>query len=126
VCETLDGYYFGSGNNAEAAKCDADNDGWVREEALAVRSDPALRANSRCNIQLVDRVRLFDEYGLSVDVLSCSTGLVKASLALADAGVPNGGSWIGQARRGGRCSSRRPTAWPRCGAIRFFRRGPAG
>jgi len=94
VCETLDGYYFGSGNNAEAAKCDADNDGWVREEALAVRSDPALRANSRCNIQLVDRVRLFDEYGLSVDVLSCSTGLVKASLALADAGVPNGGVGI--------------------------------
>lgn len=93
VCETLDGYFFTSGNNGTAVKCDADNDGWVHQTALAVRADArALRPNSRCNIRTIDRARLYDEYGESIDVLSCATGLVKASALLADGGLPNGGS----------------------------------
>ena len=94
VCETLDNYFLISGGNANATACDLDGDGWVREEAgdNNVTTDPALSANARCTIKSVDRVRLYDEYGLSVDVLSClPEGLVKASEALPDGGARNGG-----------------------------------
>ncbi len=101
VCETLDDHFLISGGNSNATVCDLDGDGWMREEAgdPGVTSDPALSANSRCNIKSVDRVRLYDEYGISVDVLSCVEGLVKTSPALRDGGVPNGG--IGRLADGG-------------------------
>ncbi len=100
VCETLDNYYFSLGNNGEATLCDADNDGWVREEADVVRADVrALRPNARCSFRAADRVRLVDESGMSIDVLSCTTGLVKTSMALPDGGLPNGG--IGMLADGG-------------------------
>jgi hypothetical protein len=93
LCETLDNYFIIAGGLVTATLCDADNDGWVREEAgdTSVQLDPALNGNRRCNITTVDRVRLFDEYGLSVDVLSCTEGLLKASTGLPDGGTPNGG-----------------------------------
>ncbi len=77
VCETLDGYYFPVGMTSLASKCDADNDGWVREEAddQTTRNDPALKSNARCVIRSVDRVRLVDELGTPADVLSCTAGL---------------------------------------------------
>lgn len=77
VCETLDGYYFPVGMTSLAAKCDADNDGWVREEAddQTTRNDPALKANARCTIRAVDRVRLVDEFGTAAEVLSCTSAL---------------------------------------------------
>jgi hypothetical protein len=93
LCETLDNYFIIAGGLVTATRCDADSDGWVREEAgdLSVELEPALNANRRCTITTVDRARLFDEYGLSVDVLSCTEGLVKASTGLPDGGTPNGG-----------------------------------
>ncbi|MDP2273403.1 MAG: hypothetical protein Q8N23_02405 [Archangium sp.] len=93
VCETLDNSFLIGGGSASATACDLDGDGWVREEAgdPSVTGDRALGANARCTIKTVDRVRLFDEYGVSIDVLSCVEGLVKASAALPDGGVPNGG-----------------------------------
>lgn len=101
VCETLDEHFIIGGGSASATACDLDGDGWVREEAgdTSVTGDPALGANARCNIKSVDRVRLFDEYGLSIDVLSCVEGLVKASTARPDGGVPNGG--VGMRADGG-------------------------
>ncbi len=101
VCETLDNHFLIAGGNSTATVCDLDGDGWMREEAgdPGVLADPALLANSRCNIKSVDRVRLYDEYGISVDVLSCVEGLVKSSPARPDGGVPNGG--IGQLADGG-------------------------
>ncbi len=101
VCETLDDHFLISGGNSAATACDLDGDGWMREEAgdPGVLMDPALLANSRCNIKSVDRVRLYDEYGISVDVLSCVEGLVKISPALSDGGALNGG--IGQLADGG-------------------------
>jgi hypothetical protein len=93
ICETLDNFYLPPGNAQSAVLCDADGDGWVREEAgdVSVTGDPALSANARCTISRPTRVRLVDEYGMSIDVLSCTEGLLKASVALADGGTPNGG-----------------------------------
>lgn len=93
LCETLDNHFIIAGGSVVATKCDADNDGWVREEAgdVQVEGDVALKANRRCSITAVSRARLYDEYGISVDVLSCTEGLVKASLGLPDGGTPNGG-----------------------------------
>jgi hypothetical protein len=77
ICETLDGYFLPAGSNTQAELCDADHDGWVRKDAYdALSSDPATRANSRCAIRMIDRVRLADEYGEFLDVLSCNIGLV--------------------------------------------------
>ena len=91
VCETVEGYYFGTGSNADPTACDADGDGWVREEALAVRSDTlALLPNSRCTIKTIDRVRLVDEYNVAIEVRSCDVGLLKVSAAFADGGLVNG------------------------------------
>lgn len=90
VCETLDNYFIQSGGAAAAERCDADNDGWVRSDAVT-STDPAYRDNARCNVRTVDRVRLFDEYGLWVDVLSCTNGLLKATPAHTDGGYVNAG-----------------------------------
>ena len=77
VCETTTGYFWPIGNTLRAAACDADHDGWVNENAwdTAQSADIALRANSRCDIRLVDRVRLKDEYGMAADVMSCTSAL---------------------------------------------------
>ncbi len=93
VCETLDNYFLSAGGAATAERCDADDDGWVRAEAddLTVRNDDALRQNSRCSIRTASRVRLVDEYGQHVDVLSCAEGLVKATPAHTDGGYVNDG-----------------------------------
>lgn len=93
ICETLDNYYLPAGGVAAAALCDADDDGWVQEQADSptIRGSPALRDNARCKIKIVDRVRLTDEYGISVDVLSCAEGLRVASVRLPDGGYPTVG-----------------------------------
>jgi hypothetical protein len=77
ICETLDGWYWPTGGASTALQCDADHDGWVRQEAadLIAGTDPALKANARCKVRSIDRVRLVDEYGAAVDVFSCNTGL---------------------------------------------------
>lgn len=93
VCETLDGYFIETGGSTAASVCDADRDGWVNKKAVAtsVTSDRALRPNARCSVRETSRVRLWDETGLSVDIMSCTEGLKKASTATADGGLPNGG-----------------------------------
>jgi hypothetical protein len=92
ACETSDGF-FSSGIGFVRA-CDADGDGWVNELAddKQIRADPALKANARCRIRTVNRVRLFDEYGVSIDVLSCTDGLKQASQRLA---ASEGGGQVG-------------------------------
>lgn len=90
VCETLDNYFILAGAGS-VQKCDSDGDGWVNEQAETVTADSALRNNSRCAIRTADRVRLFDEYGVSIDILSCGPGLLKASRPGPDGGYPNGG-----------------------------------
>lgn len=82
VCETRPGYFWLKGQDSVPEKCDADFDGWVRDE---VRSElvtgpnpiPALAQNMRCDIRTVDRIALRDEYGLRANIHSCEEGLIK-------------------------------------------------
>jgi hypothetical protein len=83
VCETRPGYFWLKGQDSKPEACDADLDGWVRDE---VRSDlitgpapiPALAQNMRCDIRSVDRVALQSEDGLRAEVRSCEQGLVES------------------------------------------------
>ncbi len=77
VCETIDGFFQPAGGTGLAERCDADNDGWVRKEAddNTIRENPALRANARCTIRTVDRVKLVDETGVTGEVHSCVNSL---------------------------------------------------
>lgn len=81
ICETLEGYFMPTASNSLAQPCDADGDGWVRKEAddAKVREDDAHRQNARCQVLSVDGVVLVDEYGVELEVGSCSPteGLVK-------------------------------------------------
>lgn len=81
TCETLPGYFMPAGASGQPTRCDADEDGWVRRDAMdeVIKGDPALLANSRCPIRRVDQVRLVDEYGIGMEIRSCTEGLVLAS-----------------------------------------------
>lgn len=107
VCETVTGYFLPSGGVGQAIECDGDGDGWVRQEAddSTTRVDPALSANSRCNIRRVDRVKLVEESGLTAEVHSCvgSMNLLIPQERLADGGNaplntgisnPDGGGYL--------------------------------
>jgi hypothetical protein len=76
VCETVRNYFMPSDQRASPARCDADQDGWVRQEADddSVRADAALRSNARCAILRVDGVVLRDEFGSSREIRSCGDG----------------------------------------------------
>lgn len=65
-CETQTGY-FPELNHA--APCDADEDGWVTSAALnAIENAQAnVRLNARCDLREIDRVRLTNEAGTSLD-----------------------------------------------------------
>ncbi len=80
LCETRAGFFSPNGRSGDVIACDVDHDGWVNALASpeAFQSDPAGLANMRCDIRHVDRVRLQDEYGVAVDVLSCAAGLLVA------------------------------------------------
>ncbi|MDP3498797.1 MAG: hypothetical protein Q8S33_00635 [Myxococcales bacterium] len=77
VCETADGYFQPAGGTGLATLCDADNDGWVREDADngAIVNNPALKANARCTIRSVDRIKLVEEGGLTAEVHSCASSM---------------------------------------------------
>ncbi len=81
VCETLPGYFWDNGAEIGAFLCDADEDGYVRDEVRgfqdATTPDDALIANARCDVRELDRVDLQDEYGLTATVYSCDEGLLK-------------------------------------------------
>ncbi|AKF05187.1 Hypothetical protein DB32_002336 [Sandaracinus amylolyticus] len=77
VCETNEGYYIPEGGDASARPCDEDGDGWINTRARdALRStDPAIRANARCTLQLARRVTLQNVYQQTLRVYPCATGL---------------------------------------------------
>ncbi|MDH5491315.1 MAG: hypothetical protein OEY14_05125, partial [Myxococcales bacterium] len=81
ICETLPGYFFDTGGVIAPVLCDADGDGWVRQEVQdlldAASPDAAVVANARCTIREVDRVRLVDEYGVGSEISSCEEGLIQ-------------------------------------------------
>lgn len=81
ICETLPGWYFDAGGESEPVECDADDDGWVREEVRdlhdAAEPDPALIANARCAIRQAGAVKLVDEYGIASVIDSCEEGLLQ-------------------------------------------------
>jgi hypothetical protein len=67
VCETTDGYYVAPGAPA-AFPCDADGDGWVRDEAQPSieGANLVLRLNARCHVRRVKQVVLKNEAGESL------------------------------------------------------------
>lgn len=85
VCATLPGYFFHrseeSGGGGALYECDADGDGWVREEVRNLLDedprDPAIVANARCVIREAHAVKLINEYGQSSLVESCEEGLLQ-------------------------------------------------
>ncbi len=82
ICETQPGYFFPKGGSGNPQKCDADRDGWVRDDVRdpvfqSQGGDAALAQNMRCDVRSIDRVALRDEYGIEVQLWSCAQGLVK-------------------------------------------------
>ena len=72
ICETKDGWYWDEGDRL-AKQCDADHDGWVRMSARSFieSDDPALRANARCNLHVIDRFVLENEYKQQLTIYLC-------------------------------------------------------
>lgn len=99
ACETLPGYFLsaqtkpGETHDLVPRKCDADRDGWVREEVREIHdapvSDEALIANARCVIREALSIKLIDEYGHSSLIDSCEEGLLQDRIT--DEGEPNEG-----------------------------------
>ncbi len=65
VCKTSPGYFYTVAGDVGTFRCDADEDGWVRESArLALESaDPVLRQNARCELRTIDAFELVNEAG---------------------------------------------------------------
>src|SRR5690606_32814779 len=70
-----------SGGGGALYECDADGDGWVREEVRNLLDedprDPAIVANARCVIREAHAVKLINEYGQSSLVEACEEGLLQ-------------------------------------------------
>lgn len=66
ICETQDGYFVGLEGNS-AARCDADEDGFVNDNAQAALDgdDEVLKENARCDLRRATSVVLADELGAS-------------------------------------------------------------
>lgn len=64
-CETKDGYYYSGAQSKSAARCDADDDGWVSDSAQPVieGKNPVLRKNARCHVRRALSVVLQNESG---------------------------------------------------------------
>ncbi len=73
LCETLPDWFIPGGGSGLAAPCDADGDGWVNTVSENI-SDPQWRANARCTVRKVDRVKLVDELGTALSLRSCAVG----------------------------------------------------
>lgn len=70
ICKTKPGYFYTLSGSVGTFPCDADGDGWVRDTAhfSIESSDPAIRANARCDLRTVDRVVLHNDRGQSKTV----------------------------------------------------------
>lgn len=79
LCETRPDYFLPKGGDVNPEKCDADRDGWVRDDIQdpVFQTAQGIRDNMRCTVREIDRVILQDEYGISMEILSCDTGLIK-------------------------------------------------
>jgi hypothetical protein len=64
VCETKPGFYY-SNTVANPVACDKDEDGWtiITAREFVNSSDPALKANARCDVRLVKSVAFESEMG---------------------------------------------------------------
>ena len=64
ICETSPGYFYSRSQNV-TEPCDKDNDGWVRDSAIAVMSDgnQAVKDNMRCTVRMASQVVLHSESG---------------------------------------------------------------
>ncbi len=67
VCETKDGYYSTKALQSAPELCDADDDGWLRITAAQglESTDPAIKANARCELRRVEEVKLINDAGQS-------------------------------------------------------------
>ncbi|MBN1959320.1 MAG: hypothetical protein JW841_00090 [Deltaproteobacteria bacterium] len=76
ICETEPGYYWDNGKRAPQP-CDADGDGWIREAARSAleSDDQAIRQNARCDLHVIDRFVLENEYQQRLNVFLCEDGL---------------------------------------------------
>lgn len=70
ICETEENYFSLQPPSAGTFPCDADGDGWLREEARAAieSSDPVQRANARCHAFQVRAFQIMNEMGEYLDV----------------------------------------------------------
>lgn len=73
ICETEKGYYWDEGGTRSAAPCDADGDGWVRDDARTYleSDDDTLVQNARCDLRTIDRFVLQNELGQRLQVYLC-------------------------------------------------------
>src|SRR5207253_11080211 len=73
MCETVTGYFLPVGTTTTAYACDADGDGWVRNDGAEAKSgaDAEYAANARCTINEIANVILEDEYGVSQSFVWC-------------------------------------------------------
>lgn len=87
VCTTQDGYYFSLSGAAVSHQCDVDGDGWVTSSARAniESEDPAIAANARCDLRVVDRFVLLRE-GLA-DTEGCAVVLSETDLGVDSLGL---------------------------------------
>lgn len=80
ICETEPGFYYDTSGVFTTGRCDADGDGWVREAARGLifptNNDPATKANARCDLKRIERVRLVNEWEESIELLLCAGSAV--------------------------------------------------
>jgi hypothetical protein len=84
VCTTLDGHYFSLSGAGVSHRCDKDQDGWLTRSARAniESADPAIAANARCTLRVVDRVVLLRE-GADPATDGCTIALADTHLGVA-------------------------------------------
>ena len=71
VCETNEGFFFNAaGESRSAEACDADQDGWVRHNAMQnIHSeDIAIYSNARCQVREIDRFVLRNEFAQEYEI----------------------------------------------------------
>jgi hypothetical protein len=70
ICETRLGFFWRTGNGADAIACDEDGDGWISQSAWAATRSPDARLaeQARCDVRRVDRFILRPEQGANIVV----------------------------------------------------------
>jgi hypothetical protein len=65
VCNTQEGYFYSTSADIGTFRCDADNDGWLRENARLAKesNDPVLQAQAKCTLRKINAIELINEAG---------------------------------------------------------------